>query len=125
MALGDRHSLTKVGNSGRIWYAGTPEPTDYNEVKPGFALVATINEEGVTTKEVNVGRWKFIEREQADLNTKEDIDALRGWLEDLEDKERRNNISNNSSPGKNRELLSNPGYSRLGNSRNRDLGKNS
>jgi hypothetical protein len=88
LALGDRHSLTEVGDSGRIWYAGTPEPTDYNEVKPGFALVATINKEGVTTKEVNVGRWKFIEREQVDLNTKEDIEALRGWLENLEDKER-------------------------------------
>ena len=88
LALGDRHSLTEVGGSGRIWYAGTPEPTDYKEVKPGFALVATINEEGVNTKEVNVGRWKFIEREQVDLNTKEDIEALRGWLENLEDKER-------------------------------------
>lgn len=88
LALGDRHSLTEVGDSGRIWYAGTPEPTDYNEVKPGFALVATINEEGVITKEVNVGSWKFIEREQIDLNTKEDIEALRGWLENLEDKER-------------------------------------
>ena len=88
LALGDRHSLTEVGDSGRIWYAGAPEPTDYNEVKPGFALVATINEEGVTTKEVNVGRWKFIEREQVDLNTKEDIEALRGWLGNLEDKER-------------------------------------
>ena len=88
LALGDRHSLTEVGDSGRIWYAGTPEPTDYNEVKPGFALVATIDEEGVTTKEVNIGRWKFIEREHVDLNTKEDIEALRGWLENLEDKER-------------------------------------
>jgi DNA repair exonuclease SbcCD nuclease subunit len=88
LALGDRHSLTEVGDSGRIWYAGTPEPTDYNEVKPGFALVVTIDEEGVTAKEVNVGRWKFIEREQVDLNTKEDIEALRDWLENLEDKER-------------------------------------
>jgi DNA repair exonuclease SbcCD nuclease subunit len=88
LALGDRHSFTKVGDSGRIWYAGTPEPTDYNEVKPGFALVASISKEGVTTKDVNVGRWKFIKREQVDLNTREDIEALRGWLENLEDKER-------------------------------------
>ncbi len=88
LALGDRHSLTGVGDSGRIWYAGTPEPTDYNEVKAGFALIATLNEEGVTTKEVKVGRWKFIEREQVDLNTKDDIEGLRGWLEKLEDKER-------------------------------------
>ncbi len=88
LALGDRHSLTELGDSGRIWYAGAPEPTDYNEVKPGFALVATISEEDVSTKEVDVGRWKFIERERVDLNTKEDIEALRNWLEDLEDKER-------------------------------------
>jgi len=88
LALGDRHSLTEVGDSGRIWYAGTPESTDYNEVKSGFALVATITEEGITTKEVNVGTWKFIEREQVDLNTREDMEALRSWLENLEDKER-------------------------------------
>ena len=88
LALGDRHSLTDVGGSGRIWYAGAPEATDYREVKPGFALVSTITEDGVTTKEVSVGRWKFIERGQVDLNTKEDIKALRGWLEELRDKER-------------------------------------
>ena len=87
LALGDRHSLTEVGDSGCVWYAGTPEPTNYNEVKPGFALVATINEDGVTTKEVDIGRWKFIERE-IDLDTKEDIVALRNQLENLEDKER-------------------------------------
>lgn len=57
-------------------------------MKPGFALVATLNKDGVTTKEVKIGSWNFIEREQIDLNTKEDIEALRGWLDDLEDKER-------------------------------------
>lgn len=88
LALGDRHSLTEVGDSGCVWYAGTPEQTDYNELKPGFAIVVTINEESVTTKEVNIGRWKFIEREQIDLNSKEDIDALRAWVENLENKER-------------------------------------
>jgi DNA repair exonuclease SbcCD nuclease subunit len=88
LAIGDRHSLTEVGDSGRIWYAGTPESTDYNEVKSGFALVATIEEGNITTKEAHTGRWKFIERERVDLNTKEDIEALRGWLEKLEDKER-------------------------------------
>ena len=88
LALGDRHSLTEVGDSGCIWYAGTPEQTDYKELKSGFALVVTINEDGVNTKEVNVGRWKFIERDQIDLNTKEDIDALRAWIENLGNKER-------------------------------------
>ena len=88
LALGDRHSLTEVGESGRVWYAGTPEPTDYNETQPGFALVSEISDEGITTKEAKVGRWNFIERKQVDLNTEEDIDALRNWLENIQDKER-------------------------------------
>ncbi|MDA2931364.1 DNA repair exonuclease, partial [Acidobacteria bacterium AH-259-O06] len=88
LALGDRHSLTEIGKHGRIGYAGTPEPTDYDETKPGFALVVEIDEEKVITKEVRVGTWHFLERERVDLNTQEDIEALRGWLEDLEDKER-------------------------------------
>ena len=88
LALGDRHSLTEVGDSGCVWYAGTPEQTDYNELKPGFALAITINEDGLTTKEVNIGKWRFIERDQIDLNTKEDIDALSAWIENLGDKER-------------------------------------
>jgi DNA repair exonuclease SbcCD nuclease subunit len=88
LALGDRHSLTKVGDTGRIWYAGTPESTDYREVKSGFALVTEISEEDVITKEVNVGRWKFIERKDIDLNTEEDIKALRSWFDGLENKER-------------------------------------
>jgi DNA repair exonuclease SbcCD nuclease subunit len=88
MALGDRHSLTSIGDSGRVWYAGTPEPTDYREVKSGFALIAEINEENVVMKEVEVGRWKFIERKDINLNTEEDIEALRSWLDGLESKER-------------------------------------
>ena len=88
LALGERHSLTEVGGSGRVWYAGTPEPTDYNEIQPGFALVAAIDGDAITTKEVKVGRWSFIERKQVDLNTSEDIGNLRDWLENLQDKER-------------------------------------
>jgi len=88
LALGDRHSLTEVGDSGCIWYAGTPEQTDYNEVKPGFALVVAIDEDGSTVKEKEIGRWKFIERKQVDLNSRDDVDALRNWIENLENKER-------------------------------------
>src|SRR5690348_4758658 len=30
IALGDRHSTTAVGDTGRIWYAGSPEPTAHD-----------------------------------------------------------------------------------------------
>ena len=36
IALGDRHSLTKVGFGDRIWYSGTPESTDFREDHSGF-----------------------------------------------------------------------------------------
>jgi hypothetical protein len=47
-----------------------------------------MSEEGVSTKEVHIGSWRFIERDQVDLNSKEDIATLRSWLENLPDKER-------------------------------------
>lgn len=41
-ALGDRHSATRLSRTGRIWYAGTPEPTDFDEVRPGYALLVDL-----------------------------------------------------------------------------------
>ncbi len=63
MALGDRHSLTKVGTGDRIWYSGTPEATDFSETQSGYAQVVEVDEGRVTTKAVQVGQWRFIERE--------------------------------------------------------------
>lgn len=89
LALGDRHSLTRVGETGRIWYAGSPEPTDFREVNSGFALVVDLGRERVETRAVEVANWLFIERERVDLNIPEDIEALGLWLEGVPDKERK------------------------------------
>lgn len=88
LALGDRHSLTTVGQTGRVGYAGAPEPTDYDEVKPGFALVVEINGKDLTTKEVSIGTWRFIERERIDVNSREEIETLRRWMDALDGKDR-------------------------------------
>ena len=87
LALGDRHSLTQVGDTGRIWYAGSPEQTDYNEVKSGFALVVDLDREKIAAREINIGEWRFIERKRLDMNTREDMENLRCWLEEIDDKE--------------------------------------
>jgi DNA repair exonuclease SbcCD nuclease subunit len=87
-ALGDRHSLTKVGVGDRIWYSGTTEATDYSETRSGFALVVEIGEGRVATEEVQIGQWRFMERSRVDLNTADDIESLRKALEDIENKER-------------------------------------
>ena len=88
VALGDRHSLTKVGTGDRIWYSGTPEATDFSETQSGYAQVVEVDDGRVTTKAVQVGQWRFVERSRVDLNTAEDVNALRKSLEDIGNKER-------------------------------------
>jgi DNA repair exonuclease SbcCD nuclease subunit len=88
VALGDRHSLTKVGGSDRIWYSGTPEATDFQETQAGYTHIVEMGDDSVTTKSIQVGHWRFIERERVDLNTADDVEALRKSLEEIENKER-------------------------------------
>ena len=46
VALGDKHSRTRVGGSGRVWYSGSPEVTNFDDVEsdPGHVLVVDIDE---------------------------------------------------------------------------------
>jgi DNA repair exonuclease SbcCD nuclease subunit len=87
VALGDRHSLTKVSENDRVWYSGTPETTDFSETKSGYALIVDIDADHIATKEVKVGQWQFIQRE-VELNTADDVEAFGKWLENTENKER-------------------------------------
>lgn len=87
IALGDRHSLTKVGLGNRIWYSGTPESTDFREDHSGFCQIVKMDGDDVTTEEVEIGQWRFIE-ELVDLNTEYDVEALRKKLEDIPNRER-------------------------------------
>ncbi len=87
IALGDRHSLTKVGSSNRIWYSGTPESTDFREDHSGFCQIVKMDGDDVTTEEVQIGQWRFIE-ELVDLNTEDDVESLRKKLEHIPNRER-------------------------------------
>lgn len=78
-AVGDRHSASQICNSGQAWFAGTPEPTDATEVNSGRALVVDIDADHVQVTEVDVGKWSFI-RQQIDLNSQDDVQALSDWL---------------------------------------------
>lgn len=88
IALGDRHSITKLGTSGRVWYSGTPESTDFREDKSGYALIVELEDDRVITREVQLGHWRFVERKQVDLNHADDIANLDRWLQATENKER-------------------------------------
>jgi DNA repair exonuclease SbcCD nuclease subunit len=91
VALGDKHSLTQVGGSGRVWYSGSPEVTNFDDVEsdPGHVLVVDIDESDhaviVTAK--HLGHWRFVTmRRQVDTNR--DIADLDMNLDQLTDKDR-------------------------------------
>ncbi len=87
IALGDRHSLTRVGSTDRIWYSGTPEATDFAEVQSGFANIVEIDDGTVSAKPVKIGKWQFIDKGRFDLNTPEEVQSLRKFFDDIVNKE--------------------------------------
>ena len=87
VALGDRHSTTNVGDTGRVWYSGAPEPTDFVETNPGNVLIVDLDRDRVHVDTCPVGTWQF-ERREWELGTDFDVAALEDWLTMLRNKER-------------------------------------
>ncbi len=87
-ALGDRHSMTRVGATGRVWYAGAPEPTDFDETAPREVLVVELDRDGARVAAHCVGTWCFAQPEPIALDAPEDLDALADRLDGFAAKER-------------------------------------
>ncbi len=87
VALGDRHSTTNVGTTGRVYYAGAPEPTDYDEIDPGNALIVDLNADHVNVDVKHLSTWRFL-RSDWQMSSDKDIEALEEWLSILEKKDR-------------------------------------
>jgi DNA repair exonuclease SbcCD nuclease subunit len=93
VALGDKHSLTQVGNSGRVWYSGSPEVTNFDDVEsdPGHVLVVEIDESdprgAVSVTPRDVGHWRFVTL-QRQVDTSRDIADLDMNLDLMTDKDR-------------------------------------
>jgi DNA repair exonuclease SbcCD nuclease subunit len=86
LALGDHHSTAAVGSSGRIHYAGAPEPTDFDEALPGQVLVVDADARRCEVRPVRVARWRFERRSRVPLAGAADLDALGAWLDGQPDK---------------------------------------
>lgn len=86
LALGDRHSKTSVGSSGRIWYSGTPEVYAFREVDPGHCLIVTLTDTEASVESSGVGSWKFLSGE-FDVYGHDDILAIEEFLQSIGDKE--------------------------------------
>lgn len=87
VGLGDRHSRTEVGASGKVWYSGAPEPTDYDEGDPGWALVVDATSNGTEVRGVKTGTWRFVAQTFA-FGERGDVGRLRTWLDGLPAKDR-------------------------------------
>jgi DNA repair exonuclease SbcCD nuclease subunit len=85
LALGDRHSVTRVGE--RIWYSGTPEATDFDEERPGRVLRVDLDASGCRVEELEVGRWRFLPL-AFHCAGEADLERLRGELDALDDRSR-------------------------------------
>lgn len=85
LALGDRHSVTRVDE--RIWYAGTPEATDFDEERPGRVLVVELAAGACRVEERVVGRWRFV-RHAFDLAAEPDVARLAAWFDEQPEKAR-------------------------------------
>jgi DNA repair exonuclease SbcCD nuclease subunit len=86
VALGDRHSVTAAGTTGRVWYSGAPEVTDFDE-DAGKVLVVTLDRGSIDVEQREVGAWSF-RRMQVHLNGEDDVAMLERQLESLPGKER-------------------------------------
>lgn len=78
VAMGDRHSTTKVGDTGLVWYSGAPEPTAFTEDEQRNVLAVEITPGSPTKVEkVEVGQWEFrrfgTKFEQYQIRSKQDL----------------------------------------------------
>ena len=93
VALGDKHSVTEVGGSGRIWYSGAPEVTNYDDIEAnsGHVLVVDIDEarpqRPVTVDARHIGRWRFVTLHRQ-VDTNRDIADLDLNFDQMTDKDR-------------------------------------
>lgn len=88
VALGDRHSVTEVGNTGKVWYSGAPLATAFNELDPNKALLIDLDSDGkCKVQPLDVGRWQFVVQ-QFPINSEDEVEEFAGWLDDFSDKER-------------------------------------
>ncbi|WP_322859170.1 exonuclease SbcCD subunit D [Mycobacterium europaeum] len=93
VALGDKHSRTRVGDTGRVWYSGAPEVTNFDDVEsdPGHVLIVDIDEtdphRAVTVESRHVGRWRFVTLHRQ-VDTSRDIADLDMNLDLMTEKDR-------------------------------------
>jgi DNA repair exonuclease SbcCD nuclease subunit len=93
VALGDKHSRTNVGSTGRVWYSGSQEVTNYDHIEPdpGHVLVVEVDEDdpdrAVDVTGRRIGSWRFVTLRRS-VDDSRDVVDLDINLDQLPNKER-------------------------------------
>jgi DNA repair exonuclease SbcCD nuclease subunit len=87
IALGDRHSMTQVGETGRIWYSGAPEPTAHDETDAGNVLLVELQGGTCTVTPHAIGTWRFVD-ETLDFDAASGPEMLADRLNELPAKDK-------------------------------------
>lgn len=86
VALGDTHSTLAVGDTGKVWFSGSPETTDFHELPgnngefaSGNALLVDIEKtaerSNVEVTQLEVGEWTF-NAISAQVNSAEEVEEF-------------------------------------------------
>ena len=91
LALGDRHSVTSLGETGAVWYSGTPIATASRELDPGSVLLVDLElGSRPVVRSLSVwgdAAWRFLD-ESRELTGEPDVEELAEFLEGQPHKER-------------------------------------
>lgn len=96
LALGDTHSAEPVGATGRVWFSGAPETTDFHDLDParvggeinsGNVLVVTAAKGEVEVEQIRIGHWVF-EALHRNITSDEDVQEFLSTLRAYPDKSR-------------------------------------
>lgn len=96
LALGDTHSAQAVGETGKVWFSGAPETTDFHdldadrvggETNSGKVLVVTASKDEVEVEQIEIGNWTF-HAFSRDISSDEDVEDFLDTLRSYPDKSR-------------------------------------
>ncbi|MHB8190479.1 MAG: metallophosphoesterase family protein [Ferrimicrobium sp.] len=87
IALGDRHSYTRLGDSGAICYSGAPLATDFKEIDPNKALIVDLADGTLVVQPIEIGKWKFVTK-NFDLSDQHGVLLIQEFLDSLANKDR-------------------------------------
>jgi len=86
VALGDRHSTLDAGDHGQLWYSGAPEPTAFDEVDAGNALLVDLEpDRSPRVTKLRTGRWRFL-RIEGELRDVASVERLAARLDEIDDR---------------------------------------